>query len=62
MTYRVLIDYGNLEIRIWVKTEAQFREQIIQAAYDEMSSRGFELGSEPPIIMDIQECFEWDLD
>ncbi|MEH7114550.1 hypothetical protein V7124_19620 [Neobacillus niacini] len=62
MTYRVIFDYGNIEVSVWVQTAETDVQQIAQVAIDELISRDFGLGPEIPTVVDVAPCPEWDED
>lgn len=62
ITYRVIFDYGNVEVSVWVQTSEVTEEKIKEAAMDELIRRDFGLGPEIPTIVDISATPEWDED
>lgn len=61
-TFRVIFDYGNIEVSVYVITDKETDEEITEAAIDELIRRDFGLGPESPTVIDITRCPEWEKD
>jgi len=57
-TYRVLLDFGDVEMTVWTKTDETDNQGRIQDAINDLKIRGFVYQEEPTVI-DIEHCPEW---
>lgn len=58
MTYRVILDYGDVELTIMHKTNEHEEEQIMEEVIETLIKRGFGLPPEEFITV-IESAPEW---
>jgi hypothetical protein len=59
MTYRVIFDYGDIEMMVMLGTDSTEEEEIREEAEQVLVERGFGLTEEIPILI-IEKAPEWE--
>jgi hypothetical protein len=59
MTYRVIFDYGDIEMMIMLGTDSTEEEAIREEAESAIVERGFGLAEEIPTLI-IEKAPEWE--
>lgn len=59
MNYRVILDYGDIEVMIIHKSDLINESEILEEVYSSLSMRRFELPPEESIIT-IEKAPEWE--
>ncbi|WP_306010489.1 hypothetical protein [Bacillus sp. MMSF_3328] len=59
MMFRVLFDFGDIEVTVFHRSNATNNEDIIDGAIQQVIDRGFGFPAEPSIT-NVEPCPEWD--
>ncbi|PFP29385.1 hypothetical protein COJ96_10805 [Bacillus sp. AFS073361] len=61
MMYRVLFDFGDIEVTVFHRSEEKENEKIVDGAIQQVIDRNFGFPGEPS-IKSVEACPEWDED
>lgn len=58
MTYRVIFDFGDIEVTVYHQTKEKENEKIVDGAIQQVIDRNFGFPGEPS-IKTVEPCPEW---